>query len=146
MVVPRVALHISRRGHVAAHTFAAGLRARFFFVGRQVKIRHRAGGIETKNRMMTMGHRINGRCVRLADGMAAQAHHVAGQFYFGGVNVVAVQAAHAVLKHFAAHEGGHFVILVANLAVGVKEIRFVGDGKQVMVKKVFTRSDRKSVV
>jgi len=112
VIAPGVALHVGGLRHVTIHTLSA-LAVQF---------------------VMRMRGRINFRAVGIGAGMAAHAKRVAGLQDFGGVRLVAVHAAHAGMVHFAAEKRGEDVVLLPHLAVGVVDVRLVGDDMREVVK------------
>ena len=118
VVVPPMPLHVDGLRHVAVDALVA-----------------RAVGA-----MKTVRLGQDDRCVgEAALGVAAHAELIAGQDRFHAVHVVAVHAAHARMVHAAAEEGGELVVLIADLPVGIVDVRVIDDGQQVVVPKGIAR-------
>ena len=57
------------------------------------------------------------------------------------MRVVTIAAAHARGVHLAPEEGCEFVILLAHLAIGIKQIRFVRNRELVMIEEILAGAE-----
>lgn len=85
-----------------------------------------------------MGERLDLWAIGVRAVVTTHAKRIAGEDGFGGVRMVAVHTVNACLVHSAAEEGGKDVVFVAHLAVWVKGVGFVWNGKVVVVKVEFS--------
>ena len=115
VVAAWIAAHVGGVGHVAFHATAAG----------------GADGVVT----MLVG--LDDDRFSIAGGVALHAEGVVfeGEFEGGGVGVVTVATADALVSHFAEHEGAVDVVFAEDLAVGVVEIGGGGEGEGEVVGK-----------
>lgn len=120
VIVARVALHVHRLRHVAVHALIA-----------------RAGGLMKTVRLWLDDRRVGESTLRVA----AHAELVSWQRRLHAVHVVAVHAAHPGVVHAAAEEAAELVVLIANLAVGIKRIALIGDGEVVVIPEGFAGNE-----
>ena len=95
--------------------------------------------VVAKNFVVAVGDGIYGGRIRRAGAVALQTEKISRQLCFHRVDIVAIHAAHALMKHPAAHECRHLVVLIANLTVGIKQIRIIHDGQEIVIKKFLAR-------
>ena len=126
VVMPGVALHVNGLRHVAIHATPAG------FVRRVMTVRrgddHRRG--RDRRRERGRGGGRDGR------GMAAEAEEISRQNGLARMRLVAIDTAHARRVHPTAEERGELVVLVAHLAVGIKNVRLVGNREAEVIEEI----------
>ena len=112
VVATGIALHIGRLRHVAVYALAA----------------------RAVQRVMRMRRRVNFWAVGIRAGVAAHAERIARLQGLAGMRLMAVDAAHAGVVHLAAEERGQHIILPADLAVGIVDVRLVRDDVREVVE------------
>ena len=76
-------------------------------------------------------------CSQDAPDVTSHAQGIAFEQRFAGMNVVTIDAPHAGGVHLAAEERGEFVVFVAHLAIGVKQVGFINAAfKGIVVKEI----------
>ena len=135
MIMPTMSLHVSGLGHVAVDTFTAGLPHLIGMILSQIAVHQLAGGIKTNNLVMTVGNRIDNWRIGIAAIMTAHAEPIARQKGFAGMRIMAIRATNSPHMHATAEKRGILVIFIADLAIGVKGLRNVHNGRPHLIQK-----------